>query len=337
MRLEVEERLGGRRGEVHRLRSGLRVVGPDASLGDVRAIARRDARSVLRVLVLRRGLVARGAPGAGLAFGQDRLVREMALPRTKRALAGWDKACRLPERDPCPWELWILMADWLLSQTPRSRRPDVYFQPAIAGFVQFDLDLRPSEVLNLPTRAVVEPAGHARPCYHSWRVTVHPWVDETSNASKTAQMDDKVLAGRGAASLAVACRSKSDKLLPSVGLGAYERLFREASAAVTNGVISVHGGASKDAFLKVMSFAQLQSHGRWRSDRSVIRYGKHGRLLKVLNQITGEQQKRARVRDLVGGWADWPRFCVRAKSTSRRRNTYSASSEAVPGADLQVC
>lgn len=167
------------------------------------------------------------------------------------------------------------------------------------------------QVLQLQTLAVVKPASSARACYHSWGVTVHPWVDETSRSSKTAQMDDTVVTGRGdlaryfvkdvlASAFAAARRRRSKKLFSVINLHEYERLFRDASKSVSSNTIDVsphmlrHGGASTDALLKAMSFAELQIHGRWRRDRSVHRYEKHGRFLKMLNAMGEGPQRQAK-------------------------------------------
>lgn len=120
----------------------------------------------------------------GLAFVRDRLVREMTLPRAKRALASWDNASRLKERDPCPWELWVLMAKWLLEQIPTEKTPDLHFEAAVAGFMQYDLYLRPTEVAQLHTLAAVRPARQARACCRAWGVTLHPWADEASGLAR---------------------------------------------------------------------------------------------------------------------------------------------------------
>ena len=88
----------------------------------------------------------------GVAFMTDRSFRGNAMPKTKRNLAGWDKACKSADRSPIQWEAWCLMAADLLKAGGAS---DI--NAAVAGTLSFELYLRPSKALGLSVACVGRP------------------------------------------------------------------------------------------------------------------------------------------------------------------------------------
>ena len=57
-----------------------------------------------------------------------------------------------------------------------------------------------------------------------------------------------------------------------------------------------HGGPSTDAALGLRSEDQIQSRGRWKARKSVLRYMKQGRLMRQIGKLTPAQlQKYKRV------------------------------------------
>lgn len=57
------------------------------------------------------------------------------------------------------------------------------------------------------------------------------------------------------------------------------------------------GGASWDA-LDNAPDSQIQARGRWSSLQSVLRYGKHGRYLRMLNSLSLRQTQMSKVCEL---------------------------------------
>lgn len=86
-----------------------------------------------------------------------------------------------------------------------------------------------------------------------------------------------------------------------------------------------------------MSFAALQVHGRWRSERSLHRYETHGRLLKLLNQTGDALQAEARALvQIVANnvLATLTQKLVVGRGVSAQENL---SRRQFPGADTVVC
>ena len=75
------------------------------------------------------------------------------LHSAKAALKGWEKLVPMGERDPAPWEAWLLVADKMLET-----KSDLGLLSAAAGSLQYDGYFRPSEVLSIMVRDVVQPA-----------------------------------------------------------------------------------------------------------------------------------------------------------------------------------
>ena len=86
-------------------------------------------------------------------------------------------------------------------------------------------------------------------------------------------------------------------LFPNLTLTAYERVLRAARLACGYAKLKVtphmcrHGGASTDRFEEVYTgLEEIQKRGQWKSFSSVLRYEKHGRLVKVLNQVSAAKR-----------------------------------------------
>ena len=124
-----------------------------------------------------------------------------------------------------------------------------------------------------------------------------------SVTTKTGQQDDTLLLGTKnptrrwlAALLAallkrVAGREDSARLF-TLDLAAFEKLTREAVKALGLAALRLsphswrHGGPSHDAYHGLRTLAEIQQRGRWRSQASVLRYEKHGRLLRQLRLMS---------------------------------------------------
>jgi len=147
----------------------------------------------------------------------------------------------------------------------------------------------PSETVNLTAACVVLPARRLSSQCHFFGVVVHPFVGEFSRASKTGDLDDTVLCERGDPRRRGtgkllhslhrrACRRKSRLLLPSLSLPIYEVKVRLAGERCGLAALQAtphmlrHGGPSTYVLLKCKNLQDVQSQGRWRSDRSVSRY-----------------------------------------------------------------
>mmetsp|Transcript_49406 Transcript_49406/g.117568 ORF Transcript_49406/g.117568 Transcript_49406/m.117568 type:complete len:392 (-) Transcript_49406:322-1497(-) len=240
---------------------------------------------------------------AAVAFTRNTRLRDLEIPVAKAALAGFLRLCRPKSRNPTPWEAVVLIADWLASRTSAA---DV--QAAAAILLQFDIYARPSEVLNLHKEDITPPPRGADPRLQVWTVTLCPSDVAYSRTTKTGTQDDSVRVGVPSSSrewitavlqaLYSRARRPSDKLF-TISLAQLESSVRRAALATHLTSLEVcphalrHGRPSADHALGLLSLDEIQVRGGWRSQRSVQRYQKSGRLMRQLAKLTVAQREEA--------------------------------------------
>eukprot|EP00971_Amphidinium_carterae_P351976 6492371-Amphidinium_carterae.2 len=117
--------------------------------------------------------------------------------------------------------------------------------------------------------------------------------------TKAGSYDDSVIYGSSASQRAhrgwiakllhqLAASVRASRPLFPLSLHAYELQFKQAQVALALQRLRLtphcarHGGASTDYILQVRDLRSVQRHGRWKSQSSVRRYEKTGRLLRQL-------------------------------------------------------
>jgi hypothetical protein len=153
--------------------------------------------------------------------------------------------------------------------------------------------LRPGEVVSLRWRQLVPPEPIAGNDCAS--LLMHPF--EAGKSSKTGSYDDTVPLDLpeqqhlATALLALKKTRSPDDLMFDLSLNDLGRLFRTASLRLKLEALGPpvlyqlrHAGPSHDLARRLRSLAEVKKRGRWRSDASVARYAKGGRL--------GEQVQR---------------------------------------------
>ena len=151
----------------------------------------------------------------GTAFVRGLLVTADSWPRTLRALRGFRLAAPEAEKAPIPWEAVVAMAAALA--TGRTSVPKVPAeQTARAMLLQFDTYLRPSELLALAPKDILQPTGAVR----TWSILVAQAPMITEGARPTSRWPSAACSGRARrrrSSTTTPCSSASRSPPPQAG------------------------------------------------------------------------------------------------------------------------
>ncbi len=221
------------------------------------------------------------------------------LPRAKAALAGWGKLEPDKTSDPLQGVAALVIADRL-----RRDGSAVSLQAARGLLLQFDLYLRPGELIDLPLSACLSPSPAAGPAHARYGVVVAPSAQVAGDqqhhrASKTGVQDDTVLvddASRPGISRVLdalirdARRARSDRLMHQLNYRTYNLLLQKAARDCgvpykVTAHLARHGGPSEDYLKRSRTLADIQARGRWRAQASVQRYQKSGWILSALKKL----------------------------------------------------
>ena len=211
------------------------------------------------------------------------------LPRARLALEGFRKLSPPRSRLPLPW----LVVAGLINEMVRAKA----WESAIATAIAFVLYLRPSEALRLRQRDVVAPHPKAGAHMSHWSVILNPWEMETS--SKTGEFDESLLhdnvefAWLNLVFKSRAGNSHKNALFVTLTYNVWNKEFNAAVARLQLdplGPVTLyqlrHGGASHELASSARPLAAIKKRGRWRSDRSLYRYEKGGRLQQQLGLLS---------------------------------------------------
>ena len=209
------------------------------------------------------------------------------LPQAKAAQQGWKRLTPSRSRLPIPFELAAALFHTLVTMGR--------LESALITLLCFCLYLRPSEPHALKCSQIIPPS---RGPSSSRFVTVVLNPFEDGRSSKTHEYDESLL-----------CDSP---LLPQLGPALLrhargrprgDRLFSVCQADVARDLRDAclrlrvppplevvmykyrHGGASTDFACKHRSLAEVKLRGRWKSDASLRRYEKGGRLAEQLHRL----------------------------------------------------
>ena len=223
------------------------------------------------------------------------LPEKLQLPFSKQAIKGWRSrfpSCSKAGVDLMLWDLVALQCCEL-----------GFYYTAAGILVQGDTYLRPSELLGLHRKHVIQPQASRR--QDVWGIIVAPFED--SEPTKAGEFDDCVL-------LDTASRKDVNQLLrwlfirAKSGSTLFENLRLEqyskqiALAAEQVGLQALHltphilrhSGASHDAYHAIRDFCGIQARGRWKCSRSVQRYKKPGRMLLQHSKVSDATWLKAR-------------------------------------------
>ncbi|CAE7232165.1 unnamed protein product, partial [Symbiodinium sp. CCMP2592] len=285
--------------------------------GRLRALARIDQALAEHLEDLYRDgedlATARYAVAAALFFRPELGSPAMThLPKVKQSLAGWSKLCPPRSRLPIPYAVVALLALHALSLG--------LLEIAIYLLLTFSLYMRPSEGLRLRKKDVVRPSSRQAGFQH-WSVVLHPL--EVGVCSKTQEFDECLQLdlpyhqplGPATYKLLRLHQKRGEEHIFTITLENVTQFLERAQIELElKGLGELqpyrlrHGGASHDFVSKLRDLASIQMRGRWRSQSSVRRYQKGGRLTQLMQTLTPHVKRAAEsaVRKLPAALAGLP-------------------------------
>eukprot|EP00434_Breviolum_minutum_P018993 symbB.v1.2.016746.t1/scaffold1277.1/size127245/10 len=209
------------------------------------------------------------------------------MVRSRRALKGWRKAYPPSSRLPLPRLLMWGMVMQLIYEG--------YRQMALMTMAAFWMYLRPGEAHELCGKHVVAPARAAGRQYAWTNVVIRDQEglrpDEVGVFDNSLPFDLPHI--RWIGDLLLQCKKdlKSNKdPLFTFTMEEFRNRFSAVGAKFNvKGLHPYqlrHGGATEDLTAKHRDFAGVKSRGRWRTDQSVRRYAKIGRVQQLLQKIS---------------------------------------------------
>ena len=225
---------------------------------------------------------------AALRFFLPALVRSgvETLPRATRGLRAWNLRRPLLQRTPFPWLCLTAVLGVLCSGSG--------LVSALSLLLQFHTYLRPGVNDALLVSQLIRPAAIAGVGFQLWGVHLYP--HELLEPGKTRGYDEAVLIDgfdwlHPFLELLVSDRPGSDLLWPTTP-AMIRRHFKLAVDALGLGILQPcryslrHGGASHDILSRKRSLLEVKHRGHWRSENSLLRYGKPTKILQHLNLVS---------------------------------------------------
>ena len=170
---------------------------------------------------------------------------------------------------------------------------------ALLVMVAFHLYLRPGEGLDLRKKNVVPPVRHAGRQFQHITVIIRDQEDGRPDKfgvfDNSLPLDDKRVDYMGSALLAKAktIPRPTDRIF-SFSMEDFRKAFMKAGEDL--GIASLHpyqlrhGGATEDLASKRRDFQSVKARGRWKTDQSVRRYAKVGRIQQLLAQMSASNK-----------------------------------------------
>ena len=208
------------------------------------------------------------------------------LVRARRALRGWQKLMPPHSRLPLPKPLAYGMAQMMMARGSRDM--------GIKLLMDFDLYLRPAEGMDILGKHVIPPVAGAGKQYKKYSIIIRD--QDYGKPDKIGVFDNTLLLDNpaterwlGPAVHALAARRGKDRPIFAFSQDEFRKEFNKVGKAL--GVETLvtyqlrHGGASEDLNSKTRDFNQVRERGRWKTDTSVRRYAKTGKLQKMLQDL----------------------------------------------------
>lgn len=166
---------------------------------------------------------------------------------------------------------------------------------ALMVLAGFNMYLRPGEALDLRKKNIVPPVKKAGRQFKHTTVIIRDREegrpDKVGVFDNSLPIDVKSFQFMGEMLLQAAAKcSRPQELIFKFTMDEFRKSFQEAGAAL--GLEAVHpyqlrhGGATNDLAAGVRDFQGVKSRGRWKTDQSVRRYAKTGRIQQLLTQMS---------------------------------------------------
>eukprot|EP00435_Cladocopium_sp_Y103_P017187 s872_g4.t1 len=207
------------------------------------------------------------------------------FPQARAALKGWSSRfpqCSRSGADPL---IWFLLANHIADHNPMA---------AAALLIQLDSYARPSEILHVKKRDVITPTS--KTCKY-WGIIFGN--SEFGELTKTKQQDDTVLldsldrtyAPKVLQMVFKKCRQRNQLIFGSISLREYENLFKQARKDAVLAQFDFtphcvrHSGPSCDFLQRARTATEIQTRGRWGTQKAILRYQKPGQMLARMRKI----------------------------------------------------
>ena len=209
------------------------------------------------------------------------------LVRARRALKGWRKEMPPQSRLPLPRLCMFGIAMQLFAQG--------FIDMSLKVVTDFFLYLRPGEGLDIKGRNVIPPSKAAGIQYRWVNVVIRDMEggkpDKVGIYDNSIPLDLKHTKWIGDQLLRKAkMLSSPDSLIFTFSMEEFRVQFVKAASQM--GLHQLHpyqlrhGGATEELTAKVREFNQVKSRGRWKTDKSVRRYAKIGRVQQLLAKMS---------------------------------------------------
>ena len=220
------------------------------------------------------------------------------LPVSKRAQVGFNKLAPATSRLPAPL---LMVAAWASRIVLLSHKVEM----GIAVMLMFEGYLRPCDALPLKASEIVPPVRGAGRRLQHWSLLLHP--QEEQNPSKTGEYDEAIMLDNREFSDLRPALSLLRRRRPSgpVFTFSYQEFAQTSEQAleslgyhqlgVTNLYQLRHGGISHEVATGRRSLLDAQVRGRWKSQKSMTRYEKGGRIHQVLARLSPAQLEHAKL------------------------------------------
>lgn len=207
--------------------------------------------------------------------------------RSRKALKGWRKCMPAQSRLPLPQILMYGMVMRLLYKGFRTM--------ALMTLVAFDLYLRPGEALTLRAKNILPPVRVAGAQFKQMTIVVRDFEsgqpDKVGVYDNALRLDNAKTTWMGSHLLSLAKQQNGpEDMIFSFSMEEYRKQF--ALAGKELGIDQLHpyqlrhGGASQDLSAGLRDHNGVKMRGRWKTDQSVRRYAKIGRVQQLLTKLS---------------------------------------------------
>ena len=205
-----------------------------------------------------------------------------ALPRCWGALQGWRKLCPRRSRTPLPWGFWAALCCHLSNRG--------HLLKAVYVLLLVEAYMRPGEGLGLLREDLLPPAAGVSA---AWTLLIcpsgRPEVTKGGEQDDSVRLDSKRLRWLDPVLLELSAGPRREKVFPFT----YPELLRDfkLSAAAVGQPTAVpyqarHSGPSIDLASGARDLLSAKKRGRWKTDKSLVNYEKHGRLQLAMAKLT---------------------------------------------------
>ena len=208
------------------------------------------------------------------------------IPRAGRSLQGWRKVVPGRSRRPYPFNFWAAVCVNMIQRRLTSM--------AAMTLMMVDTYMRPGEAMGLLREDLLPPVSgiSAR-----WTLVIRP--EERPERTKTGEADDCAMWDSPrlqwfSAVLAVLCEGGRDKPVFEFTYPSYAAEFKKTCLSLgVEGVVPYqarHSGASLDRLHQRRTLQEVMKRGRWKVQKSLVRYEKHGRIQATALDFTASQR-----------------------------------------------